>query len=68
VHAEGEHAKVSIRTARKDANDSLKKLQKDGLSEDREKDGQNEVQDYTNDFGKKVDSLVEAKEKDIMTI
>ncbi len=68
VHQEGEHAKVSIRTARKDANDSLKKLQKDGLSEDAEKDAEGEVQKLTDDFGKKVEILVEAKEKDIMTI
>jgi len=68
VHAEGEHAKVSIRTARKEAKDGLKKLQKDGLSEDLEKDGEADVQQLTDDFGKKVDSLVETKEKDIMTI
>ncbi len=68
VHAEGEHAKVSIRSARKEANDSLKKLQKDGLSEDLEKDAEAEVQKYTGDFGTQVDALVEAKEKDIMTI
>jgi ribosome recycling factor len=65
---EGETAKVSIRTARKDANESLKKLLKDGLSEDIEKDAEAEVQKLTDDFGKKVDTLVEAKEKDIMTI
>ncbi len=68
AHVEGENAKVSIRLARKDANDSLKKLQKDGLSEDLEKDAEAEVQKFTDDFGKKVDALVEAKEKDIMTI
>jgi ribosome recycling factor len=65
---EGEVAKVSIRTARKDANESLKKLQKDGLSEDLEKDAEVIVQKMTDDFGKKVDDLVKAKEKDIMTI
>jgi len=68
VHQEGEIAKVSIRTARKEANDSLKKMQKDGLSEDLEKDAETEVQKFTDDFGKKVDDLVETKEKDIMTI
>jgi ribosome recycling factor len=68
VHQEGEIAKVSIRTARKEANDSLKKMQKDGLSEDLEKDAEAEVQKFTDDFGKKVDDLVKIKEKDIMTI
>ena len=68
VSQEGETAKVSIRTARKDANDSLKKLLKEGLSEDMEKDAEEEVQKMTDSYGKKVDALVEAKEKDIMTI
>uniref|UniRef100_UPI0032162827 ribosome recycling factor n=1 Tax=uncultured Draconibacterium sp. TaxID=1573823 RepID=UPI0032162827 len=68
VHQEGENAKVSIRGARKDANVSLKKLEKEGLSEDLEKDAEADVQKLTDDFGKKIDSLVNAKEKDIMTI
>ncbi len=68
AHNEGENAKVSIRTARKDANDMLKKLQKDGLSEDIEKDAEGDVQKLTDNFSKKVEDLVNAKEKDIMTI
>lgn len=68
VSSEGENAKVSIRTARKDANDMLKKLLKDGLSEDMEKDAEADVQKLTDNFSKKVDTLVESKEKDIMTI
>ena len=65
---EGETAKVSIRTSRKEANESLKKLIKEGLSEDAEKDAENEVQKLTDSFVKKVDELVAFKEKDIMTI
>ena len=68
VNQEGEAAKVSIRAARKEANDELKNLQKNGLSEDVEKDAEISVQKLTDDFGKKVDILVKAKEKDIMTI
>ncbi len=68
ANQEGEIAKVSLRSARKEANDSLKKLQKDGLSEDLEKDAELEVQKLTDDFSKEVDSLVRSKEKDIMTI
>ena len=68
AHQEGENAKVSVRTVRKEANESLKKLQKDGLSEDLEKDAENEVQRLTNDFGITIENLVKAKEKDIMTI
>jgi ribosome recycling factor len=50
------------------ANESLKKLLKDGLSEDIEKDAEAEIQKLTDHFVKKIDILVEAKEKDIMTI
>ena len=66
--AEAEHAKVSIRNARKEANDEIKKLQKDGLSEDLAKDAEAEIQNLTDTFNKKVDNELERKEKDIMTI
>jgi ribosome recycling factor len=46
----------------------LKKLQKEGLSEDLEKDAEAEVQRLTNEFGVIVENLVKTKEKDIMTI
>ncbi len=68
VHREGENAKISVRTARRDAKESLKKLLKEGLSEDLEKDSEEKVQEFTDDFGKKIDTLVEIKEKDIMTL
>jgi len=68
VHQQGEHAKISVRAARKDGNDSLKKLEKEGLSEDLEKDAEGEVQKMTDKFGEKIESLVNTKEKDIMTI
>lgn len=66
--SEGEHAKVSVRNARKDANDEIKKLKNDGLSEDMVKDAESEVQKFTDSFVKKVDELVALKEKDIMTV
>jgi ribosome recycling factor len=65
---EGEIAKVSIRAARKEANESLKKLQKEGVAEDVVKVAEEDVQKMTNDYSVKVDNLVKAKEKDIMTI
>ncbi len=68
VKAEGENAKVSIRNARKSANDDLRKLQNEGLSEDREKSAEDEIQDMTNDYSKKAETLLEFKEKDLMTI
>jgi ribosome recycling factor len=66
--AESEHAKVGIRNNRKDGIDMVKDLKAEGLSEDMTKDAENEIQNITNSFIKKVDELVEAKEKDIMTI
>ena len=68
VNKEGEAAKVSIRSARKDANEQLKKLLKDGLSEDDEKDAIEKVQKMTDEHIKKVDVLVEKKHTEIMTI
>jgi ribosome recycling factor len=68
ARAEAEHAKVGVRNNRKDALDMIKSLKTDGLSEDMSKDAENEVQTITNSFIKKVDELVDAKEKDIMTI
>jgi ribosome recycling factor len=63
-----EQAKVSIRNARKEANDSIKGLKNDGLSEDICKVAEAEVQTFTDSFSTKVDTLLEEKEKDIMTI
>lgn len=68
VKNEGESAKISLRNSRKWANDELKKLLKEGLSEDAEKTAEDEVQELTNEYTKKVDEIVEAKEEDIMTV
>lgn len=68
VNKEGEAAKVSIRSSRKEANDQLKKMMKDGLSEDEEKHAVEIVQKYTDEYSKKVDELVEKKNNEIMTI
>jgi ribosome recycling factor len=68
VKAEGENGKVSIRNVRKDTNDSLKKLLKDGVSEDAVKDAENEVQKLTDSHVTKIDQLTSDKEEDIMTI
>ena len=63
-----EQAKVSIRNARKDANDMVKDLKKEGMSEDMAKGAEDSIQSFTNDYSEKVDRLVSAKEEDIMTI
>ena len=67
--AAGESAKVVVRNARRDAIELLKKAQKnEGMSEDTEKEGEDEVQKITDKFVKNVDELVSAKEKEILTV
>lgn len=66
--AEAEHCKVSIRNSRKNANESIKKLQKDGLAEDMAKDAETRIQNLTKDFEVKVDEHLSKKEKEIMTV
>ncbi|MDP4183746.1 MAG: ribosome recycling factor [Bacteroidota bacterium] len=68
VNKEGENARVSIRSARKDANDMLKKAAKDGLAEDEEKLALEKVQEFTNQYAKKVEDLLAKKEKEILTV
>lgn len=66
--SETENAKVSIRNARRDVIEQMKKMVKDGLSEDIAKDAEASVQKLTDDYGKKIDEYFIKKEKDIMTI
>ena len=67
--AESEKAKVSIRNARRDAIEALKKsVKNDGVPEDVEKDAEAEVQKIHDKYVKKVDELYAAKEKEIMTV
>ncbi|MBT3964338.1 MAG: ribosome recycling factor, partial [Flavobacteriales bacterium] len=63
-----EHAKVSIRGARKDANDEIKSLQKETISDDLAKSAEDEVQKLTDKFSNRVDELLGLKERDIMTV
>ncbi len=65
---EAEVGKVSIRNIRKDTNEHLKKLIKEHISEDDVKKAELEVQKMTDDYIKKVDELLEKKEKDILTV
>lgn len=65
---EGENAKVSVRTARKDANEEVKKLVKAGLPEDEGKGGEAKIQAVTDAYVLKVDKHLESKEKEIMTV
>ena len=66
---EAETAKISVRNARRDAIEALKKsIKSDGVPEDVEKDAEAEVQKVHDKFIKKVDELYAAKEKEIMTV
>jgi ribosome recycling factor len=67
-NGEGEHAKIAVRSIRRDAIEQIKKLQKDGLSEDEAKDGEANIQQVTNNFIALVDRHLESKEKEIMAV
>ena len=69
VKKKGEGAKVAIRNIRRDANDMIKKQQKaNEISEDEQKDAEDEIQKMTDEFIAKIDTMVEDKSKEIMTV
>ena len=63
-----ENAKVSVRSVRQKSNDEMKKLGKDGLSEDMQRDAEILVQEITDSHIKKIDVLFSNKESDIMKV
>lgn len=67
-NGEGEHGKVSVRNIRRDAIEHIKKLQKDGVSEDACKDAENNVQELTDKYILLVEKHLAAKEKEIMAV
>ncbi len=68
VKHEGENSKVVARNYRKDTNEKIKKLQKDGLSEDEAKESESKVQKQLDVIISKIDNMVVEKEKEIMTV
>lgn len=66
--AEGEHSKVAIRNIRRDAIEGIKKLQKNGLSEDAAKDAEANIQQVTDKFIAAVEKHLGSKEKEIMSV
>jgi ribosome recycling factor len=68
ANGEGEQSKVSVRSIRREAIEQIKKLQKDGLSEDEAKDAEKKMQDLTDRFIALVDKHLAAKEKEIMSV
>lgn len=67
-NTEGEQAKISTRNIRRDSIESVKKLQKDGLSEDVCKDAEKSIQEITDKFIVLIDKHLAAKEKEIMVV
>ncbi len=65
---EGEHSKVAIRSIRRDAIEDVKKLQKNGLSEDAAKDAEADVQTETDKHIAQVEKILAVKEKEIMSV
>lgn len=68
VKQEVENGKISVRNIRKETNDSLKKLQKEGIPEDEIKLAEEKVQKLTDTFGAKIDELLAKKEAELMTV
>lgn len=66
--AEGENAKVSVRNARREAIDALKKSVKEGLAEDAQKGGEEKLQKVHDKYIKRIDEILAAKDKEIMTV
>lgn len=65
---EAENCRISLRTARREANEKVKKMQKDGLPEDAAKNAETTIQNIVNEYSAKVDKHIEVKEKEIMTV
>ncbi len=68
VKKEGEEARIGIRSVRRDAIAELKKLEKDGASEDVVKDAEGVIQKIHDAYMRKIDELLDKKEKDVMTV
>ena len=69
VKKTGEEAKIALRSIRRDANDKIKALKKDNeITEDEQKTSEENVQKITDNFVKEIDSIILAKEKEIMSI
>ena len=69
AHKYGEEAKVSVRNVRRDANDKLKEMKKSSeITEDEQKQGEEQIQKLTDKYCKEIDNLVAAKQKEIMEL
>lgn len=67
-NAEGEQAKIAVRSIRRDSIEQIKKAEKDGLSEDAAKDGEDAIQGVTDEHISLIEKYLAAKEKEIMSV
>ncbi len=68
IRSSAENARVTLRNIRRDAVDAFKKAQKDGMPEDEAKNGETEAQKVIDKYSKKLDAVLDAKEREIMTV
>ncbi|MCH9766089.1 MAG: ribosome recycling factor, partial [Alphaproteobacteria bacterium] len=68
AHKYAEQSKVSVRNVRRDGMELLKKLEKDGMSKDEHRDKAVVVQDLTDKYIKEIDTVLQTKEKEILTV
>ena len=68
ANAEGEQSRIAVRSIRRDAIEGIKKLQKDGLSEDAGKDAEKEIQNSTDKYISAIEKTLASKEKEIMSV
>ncbi len=68
ANSEGEHSKIAVRSIRRESIEHIKKLQKDGLSEDAAKDAEKDIQELTDKFITLVDKHLARKDKEIMAV
>jgi ribosome recycling factor len=68
AHGEGENSRISIRSIRREAIEDIKKLQKEGLSEDAAKDAEKDIQALTDKYIAFIDKHIATKEKEIMAV
>ncbi len=68
VRSSAENARVTLRNIRRDAVDAFKKAQKEGMPEDEAKNGETEAQKVIDKYSKKLDAVLDAKEREIMTV
>lgn len=66
--AEAEDAKIGVRNDRKNANNEIKKLEKDGLAEDLCRNAEVDIQNLTDSYVKRIDDILTTKEKEILTV